>query len=251
MRKKQRFLENNRNYVGKKLTASTPFAVQEAFRTMRANISYASADAGKRVYGFTSANACEGKSVLTANLAISFAMLEKKILLIDADMRRPSQSLIFADEVKKGQNGLAEYLAGLTKDIADCLVPCNGLTLMPSGQTPPNPAEMLASARMRELIETLSAEYDYIFIDLPPICQAADAAALAPALTGCYLVVRSGICEARDIEHAKEMLDATGARLCGVILNDVESTKSSYYAKQNYYADNNIGAKTEKGEKEQ
>ena len=249
MKNKKRLWENNRNYVGKRLDENTPFAVQEAFRTMRANISYASAEEGKRVFGFTSANACEGKSVLTANLAISFAMLEKKILLIDADMRRPSQSLIFGDAVQKGQSGLAEYLAGLTKNIESCLVSCNGLTLLPSGQTPPNPAELLASARMRELIEKLSAEYDYIFVDLPPICQAADAAALAPALTGCYLVVRVGVCEMREAEKAKEMLDAAGTRLYGVILNDVvENEKSSYYSKQYDYGKY---LKSEKGEKEQ
>ncbi len=249
MRMKKKLLANERNYVGKRLDEHTPFAVQEAFRTMRANIAYASAEDGKRVFGFTSANACEGKSLLTANLSVSFSMLEKKILLIDADMRRPAQAMIFADVMKKGQKGLAEYLVGIAKDPKECLVTCNGLTLLPSGQTPPNPAELLASARMRELIEKLSAEFDYVFIDLPPICQAADAAALSPLLTGCYLIVRSGVCDMREVAQAKEMLETTGARLYGVILNDIDVKKGSYYANKDYgYG---YGEKLKKGDRQQ
>ena len=233
MFKKKKPLE--RDYTGKRLGEQTPFAVQEAFRAMRANISYATADAGKRVFGVTSAHAGEGKSLVVSNLAASFSMLEKKVLLIDADMRCPAQQMIFADEVKKDSKGLTEYLAGLAKDVDDCIIPINGgLSLMPCGQIPPNPAELLASARMRDLLETLSDRFDYVFVDLPPVCEVADAVAISASLNGYFLVTRAGHCEVRELSRAEEMLKGAGARLCGVILNDTIASKGTYYSK-NYY----------------
>ena len=224
-----------RNYTGKRLTEQTPFAVQEAFRAMRANISYATAGAGKHIFGMTSAHAGEGKSIVVANLAISFAMLEKKVLLIDADMRCPVQQEIFGAEVAPEQKGLTEYLAGLSNDVNECTVQVQGgLSLIPCGKIPPNPAELLASARMQELLASLADSFDYIFVDLPPICEVSDAAMISASLNGYFLVTRAGHCEARELARAEEALRGAGARLCGVILNDATAEKGAYYSKHYY-----------------
>ena len=224
-----------RDYTGKRLNEKTPFAVQEAFRAMRANIIYASADHGKRAFGVTSAHAGEGKSLIIANLALSFAMLEKKVLLIDADMRCPAQQMIFADELGRDHLGLTEYLAGVTKNVKDCILSVEGgLSLMPCGKSPPNPAELLASLRMKEMMEALFEEYDFIFVDLPPICEVSDATVLSSLLTGYFLVARAEHCEGRELARAEELLSAAGARLYGVVLNDIAPQKSSYYSKYHY-----------------
>ena len=231
--KKDKMLE--RNYVGKRLSDQTPFAVQEAFRSMRANITYATAGEGKRIFGMSSAHAGEGKSLVVANLALSFAMVEKKVLLIDADMRCPVQREIFADKITNEQMGLTEYLAGISNDLDACIVEVeNGLAVMPCGKIPPNPSELLASARMQQMLETLSGRFDYIFVDLPPVCEVSDAATISASLNGYFLVVRAGSCDARELTYAQEVLQGAGARLCGLILNDTSSAKGTYYSKHYY-----------------
>lgn len=222
---------DKRNYADRLLSSKTAFSVAEAFKALRTNLVYTTKSGEKPVFGVSSAFPGAGKSVIAANSAITFAQLGKKVLLIDGDMRCPAQSKIFV--LEKKHKGLSEYLVGISDDpFAECMVDTayNGLSVIPCGKIPPNPSELLASDRMGKLLELARERFDYIFIDLPPISEAADAGVLTNCVTGYLLVVRTAYSNMQAVSSALESLQAVHGRVLGFVVNDLPGKTGSYGA---------------------
>ena len=219
------------------LNENTPFAIKESFNHLRTNILYTTKDNTRcPVYAITSSGESAGKSTIIANLAISFAQVPKKVLLIDADMRCPVQNQIF--NFPKEAIGLSELLSGIETDshkaIRQCDVP--NLDILGSGHIPPNPSELIMSTTFQTLMDQWKEEYDVIFIDCPPVGIVADSVALRNMVTGYIFVIRANHSDARKINHAIESMENVGAKVLGVVLNSVnlKGSTNSYYYDGNY-----------------
>jgi capsular exopolysaccharide synthesis family protein len=202
--------------------------VSEAYRVMRTNLSFAAIDQPLEAMLVTSASPSEGKSTTAANLAIVMAQAGKQVILVDADLRRPSQHKLF--EITNNQ--------GLTTALLDSNLPVSehlqkttipGLRLLTSGPLPPNPAELLNSHRMQVIIEMLKAESDVVIFDMPPALAVADAAILAPQVNGCALVVEVGKTRRDAFMQAVELLNKSGAQIFGVVMNRLRRGRLGYY----------------------
>lgn len=209
----------------------------EAYRNLRTDLQFVNVDEPLKKLMLTSATPGEGKTQTTANLAISYSELGHNILIVDCDLRKPKQNQVF--EVQRSP-GLTDYLA---RDVplAD-IVKTTGipnLQLIPSGTTPPNPAEMLGSNKMSQLIAEVESMYDFILFDTPPLIAVSDAKILAPKIKNVLVVIRSGKTNYQIIQDAKERLEKVDARLVGAVLNGVETKKGyGYYYRYNYYYNN-------------
>ena len=214
---------------------SSTFRVAEAYKMIRTNLMFALANTDNRVVVFSSAEPGAGKSTLCANLAISMAQAGKKVILLDADMRKPVQHRNF--RVSKTL-GLSKILGGLN-DVNECiykqLIP--NLDLIPSGSIPPNPSELLGSARMAALTEELRKRYDFVFVDTPPLGIVTDALALAPQAAGVVLVARHKQTMYDELSTAIENIKQINASLLGVVLTDTQAEKGGYagYTRKKYY----------------
>ncbi len=216
---------------GRLLDEAAPFSIAEAFKTLRTNLTYsATADGKSPVFGIVSDFSGAGKSLVASNVAIGFAQLDKRVLLIDGDMRCPVQQKTFM--LPRGGKGLSEALAGIAEDpFTQCVTKTafNGLDLMPCGRIPPNPNELLASQQMVKLIEAARERYDYVIIDLPPVCATSDAGVLAPLLTGYILVARAGYSNLTALQDSIDILSAVHASILGFVINDVSMRGSGRY----------------------
>ena len=240
-RKKAKRL-SDRDYSKKLIGADTPFAITEAFKMLRTNLLYSAEGEKCPVFGITSAYAHAGKSIIIANIAVSFAQLEKRVLIVDSDMRCPVMHKLFK---MKGENGMSELLAGLGGDTYEDFIihsEEHGVDIITSGRIPPNPSELLSSAKMRKFLADMRERYDFIFLDMPPICEVTDAGATADCITGYIFTVRSGITNSRDVDAALEQLRRMNANVLGIVLNDVDPKSGSYgkkkygkYSKYGYY----------------
>ncbi|MFN3648521.1 MAG: polysaccharide biosynthesis tyrosine autokinase [Armatimonadota bacterium] len=218
------------------LTHSETSVLMESFRDLRTSIHYASVAKPVRVMGVTSSQVGEGKSVTTANLAISLAAQGKRVVVVDADLRRPSQHRLFGLRL---DGGLAEVLAGdLTLTEAFRETPLPNLQVITSGALPPNPPELLGSEPMRKLVQTLREQFDIVLIDTPPVNVVTDMRVIAGEMDGVVLVVEAGRTRKSDLQHARMLVDQTQIRVLGVSLNKVEPGRGSYsyrYSQSRYY----------------
>jgi succinoglycan biosynthesis transport protein ExoP len=192
-------------------------SVSEAIRQMRANIEFLAREHGQRLLVVTSALGEEGKTSMSVNLAVALAMAEHRVVLVDADLRRPSVADYLGMEPS---HGLAELLAadGRVKDFLHSW-PEIGLEVLPGGEPLVNSSEMLGSSRMRHLVETLGARADFVIFDAPPLLPLSDAAVLCGLTDGAVVVVRSGRTTSVQLEAALERLNAVGSAALGVVLN--------------------------------
>ncbi|MFR2465240.1 MAG: tyrosine-protein kinase family protein [Clostridia bacterium] len=165
-------------------------------------------------------------------MAITFAQAGFKTLLIDADMRKIQLYHYFSVPAKPG---LSEVLAGLEDVLPIHDTPYENLKLMTGGTIPPNPAELLMSKKMDEMLETLRVDYDYIFIDTPPVLAVTDAAALAPKVTGLVMMSRQDYTKTEDIRLALEDLNRVGAKVVGILFNGFNAEAHSYKYKGDYH----------------
>lgn len=215
----------------KLITVSAPQDfVSEALRTIRAGILLSSADRPPKVILMTSAKKGEGKTTIVANLAVTLAQAYHKTIVIDADMRQSSLSRLFVDTGSSGP-GLSELLAGQARlgDVVSATsVPA--LDILPAGSPAPNPAELLSSQTMRNLILELSTRYELILIDSPPVLPVADALMLSRLVDSVVLVTRSNYTERHAAVEARRRLLRVNARILGVVLNDVHHKTSDGYA---------------------
>jgi capsular exopolysaccharide synthesis family protein len=208
-------------------------AVAEAYRTLRTNIAFTQPDTPARVLVFSSALPGEGKSTSACNLAITLAQQGLRVALIDADMRRGALYESFAGA--NVEPGLSNVLLGRVP-VAQALQPVEvegtKLLFLATGTLPPNPAELLASARMPQLLEELKGVLDAIVIDTPPLNVVTDAAIIGSRVDGVVLVARAGITDRDAYRYALEQLGAVHARVLGCVLNDVDAKTEGYYGKR-------------------
>ncbi len=201
--------------------------VSEQFRTLRTNIQFTAVDEELQTILITSSGPSEGKSTTAANTAVVFAQQGKRTLFIDADLRRPSSHYAFAFMNTVGLTNVLTKQTTLEKAVQ--VVEPLGLDVLTSGPLPPNPAELLASRAMKELINQVKQEYDVIIIDSPPVTAVTDAQVLARECQGVILVVSSGRTQVEDAVKTKDLLEHTGAKILGVVLNNKKMKNSSYY----------------------
>ena len=209
--------------------------ISEAYRTIRTGIEFSNLDKDLKVICMTSSKQNEGKTTVLSNLGVSFAKIDKKVLLIDADLRNPSISKMF--DISNTQ-GLMDILLG-KRNIQDCVKKTKqeNLYILTGGTIPPNPAEVLSSKKMSEFIESIKDEYDYIFIDSPPVGVVSDASIISAYSDGVIFVVGANEVDSNLAKIAKERLDSVKANIVGVILNKFKTdTNSEYY---NYYYNEN------------
>ena len=201
------------------LDSNTPFAVRESFTQLRTNLMYSFArDHACPIIGITSANENSGKSTVIANLAISFAQMGKKVLMVDGDMRCPTIYRYFNTDPKAP--GLSELISGIQEDVIQTEVVPN-LDLISSGHVPPNPAELLASENAKKIIAGWREHYDFVFIDFPPMELISDAIIVASEIDGYIFTVRSGHRKnAKEIKAAIESMEQVNAKVLGVVLAD-------------------------------
>ncbi len=213
------------------LNQNSAFAAQEAYRTLRTNVRFALQGKGCKKICITSGAAGEGKSITLLNFAISMAEAGQKVLLIDADLRRPALARLL---VEKAAPGLSNVLAGLV-GVEDAIHKnvYQNLDIMFSGDIPPNPSELLSSDAMRQLVEQISQKYDYILVDTPPVNLVSDVCVVANLLDGVLLLARQNSSRKDELKRAVSRLQLTGAKILGFILNDATLSKSkSYYYRE-------------------
>lgn len=216
------------------LNKNTNFVTQEAYKRLRTNIRFCIPNQKCKKFCLTSGLAGEGKSITLMNLAISIAQTGKKVLLIDADLRRPAMARLL---VEKASPGLSEVLVGdanTEEAIRVGLYP--NLDILFSGEIPPNPSEVLSSENMQQIIEESAEKYDYILVDTPPVNVVADACVIANLLDGVLLLVRQNHAKKDGVCQAISNLQLTGANILGYILNGVAVEGGKYYSK--YYSKN-------------
>jgi polysaccharide biosynthesis transport protein len=208
-------------------------AAAEAYRMLRTSLLLSSADAPPRKLLITSAQPSEGKTTTAANTAVSLAQLGNSVLLIDCDLRKPSAHKLFGVQALQG---VSSYLSG-KGSLAELIQPTkyHNLWLLPCGQIPPNPAELLSSERMRRMLRLLSEHYDYVLVDSPPMVQVADPVILSSLVDGVVLVVHAGKSTRAVTRRARHELAAVNAKLLGAILNNLDLRREGYYNYYNYY----------------
>lgn len=216
------------------LTPRSDFFVREAYKALRTNVSFAlEGEENCKVIVVTSSLQGEGKSITAMNLAISYAMTDRKVLVIDCDLRRPKVARLMQMSAKYGLSNVI-----VNPDLLDqAILPTSvkGLNIMLSGDIPPNPSELLSSAKMQSLLGKLREMYDFIILDSPPINMVIDAVVLAPESDGVLFLVRANRAERGSVIHAVEQLEYAKIKILGFVLNDVDMEKTHYgYGKYRY-----------------
>jgi capsular exopolysaccharide synthesis family protein len=209
--------------------------VAEAYRTIRTAVYFGVPGGAAKTLLVTSPSPGDGKTTLASNLAVAMAQAGNRVLLLDADFRKPTQHKIF--ELDKGV-GLSSVLAGeteLKQAIRD--TPVNGLHVLPCGPIPANPSEILNSQMFADLLEILSDRYDHILLDSPPIVPVTDSRILAASCGATLLALRAEKTTRKTATHAKDVLRAVGARILGVVVNDVPRRRGFYGY---YYSDTEL-----------
>lgn len=202
--------------------------ISEAYRTLRTNVQFTAVDGEVKKILITSAGPGEGKSATVANLAVSMAQAGKTVLIIDGDLRNPTQHKLFELSNAEGLSTALVQDRPIREFFRETEVP--GLTLLSSGPIPPNPAELLNSKRMKRFLAEATEAFDTILIDTPPTIAVADASILAQIVDGVILVLASGEVNRDYAQRAKEQLEKVGAKILGAVLNKVEmKTREHYY----------------------
>ena len=217
------------------LNATDDYFMHEAYKTLRTNLKFALKGNTGRCVVVTSSLPEEGKSSVCANLGLSLADLDASVLIIDGDLRKPVQHKLFGLE---NQYGLSNLIADFTDFRESCKENVyKNLSIIPSGPIPPNPSELLGSARLREILEKVSEEYDYILIDTPPLNIVTDALVIPEDLADMILVCRVGKTTYDQYEKALSSIRLSGMVLLGTVMNQVETGAGSYgryYKKYEY-----------------
>ena len=206
----------------------------EAYRTIRTGILLSQAGEPPRTILVTSSQSSEGKTTTSINLSASLASAGAKVVLVDADLRRPSVPKHFDYNFDK--SGLVEVITGqieLEGSYVDGLI--KRVTVVPGGSIPPNPAELLGSLEMASIIDRLAEDFDYVIIDSPPILPVTDSVILSRYVDGVVLVVKGGNTPRKVVQDARDRLRSVGARILGAVVNDVDVTGGDYYYYNRYY----------------
>jgi capsular exopolysaccharide synthesis family protein len=211
----------------------------EAFRTLRTNIQFSSLDKEIKCIVVTSSGSGEGKSTVMSNLAITMAESGKKVILIDCDLRKPSI------HKKLGVTNSIGLTNMLVQDVKkeECIfkTSVNNLFVLTSGPIPPNPAELLGTKKMLNLIENLKEEFELVLIDAPPVLAVTDAQILATIADGVIFVASYGEAQKNALVDAKQLIDKVGGKIIGIVFNKVPENVHGYYGKyyKGYYDSGN------------
>lgn len=229
---KNKVIDDNQVFI---LDDNAPFAIKEAYSIARSNLrSTLIGTPGCKIVVVVGANPGDGKSTTCINLAISTAKGGAKVLVIDGDMRRSTmhQYLNLSNKI-----GLSNVLCGYTNLDEAIQNTEHGIACLTAGEPPVNPAELLMSDLMRELLELLSKHYDYIFIDSPPVPLTSDALSLADMVSGYVITVRNEITPVEQLDKCVEALRFANAKLLGIMLNNADGGERSYRKKRSYKKD--------------
>ncbi|MEH7308187.1 CpsD/CapB family tyrosine-protein kinase [Neobacillus drentensis] len=219
---------NSKDSRRKLVTAVDPKSpISEQYRTIRTNIQFSSVDKEMKAIMVTSSGPGEGKSTTAANLAVTFAQLGKKVLLVDADLRKPTVHHTFGINNLFGFTTVLTKQKTLEKTVLETSV--QDLYILTSGPIPPNPAELLSSKSMEQFIEDAKSQFEYVIFDTPPLLAVADPQILANQCDGSIMVVYSEKTEIDLAKKAKELLEHAQSKLLGVVLNHKEAQSGDYY----------------------
>jgi capsular exopolysaccharide family len=207
------------------------FLYEESMRMLRTNLQFSGGNL--RVILFTSSIQDEGKSETSFQLAISFAKLDKKVLYVDADMRKSVFTARY--QIKENVQGLSQYLSGQNTEDIVYKTNIKNMDVVFAGPYAPNPAELLYENKLDEFIKKQRLQYDYIIIDAPPLANIVDAAVIGRCVDGAVIVVKSATVSQRMVKRVKDQLEKVNCKIIGAVLNGVEMKKNSYHYK--YYGD--------------
>ncbi len=222
---------NNGSVILTQVEANSSIA--ESYRQLRTALLLSSAGHAPRTLLVTSSQPAEGKTTTSVNTAISLSQTGASVLIVDADLRRPRVHRVFG---LKNNAGLSNYLAG-DGDLASLIqVAIPNLYVLPVGPLPPNPAELLGSAKMKNLVEVLSTNFDYLVIDSPPVSSFADSLILSALVEGVIIVVKGGVTAREMAQRTKAHLQSVGAKILGVVINQVKLQPHDYYYYSTYYS---------------
>ena len=232
-------IAKQRQYICENLS----FAGKEAYKRLRTNIQFCFTDGeAKHTVGVTSAQPSDGKSTTSVNLAYTSAQLNKRVLLIDADMRKPSLDTKLSMELSPGLSNLLTEMNNVAEIIKKYVPQDDSVSfdVITAGDVPPNPSELLNSERMKRLVDKLSTIYDLIVIDLPPVGAVADAQTVSSLVDGMLVVVREGHCSKFVMDDCLAQLKLTGTKIFGFVVNGAMegSSKSYSYGKYGSYSGN-------------
>jgi len=236
-RREKKYSEENYKIIS---DTNMPFSINESYKAMRTNIIFSLSAVNKKIITISSANPGDGKSTTVSNISISLAQTGKKVLLIDADMRKPIQHKIFG---LNNKSGFSDIIASGNTDCLDKFIQKNiaeNLDLLTSGTKPPNPSELLGSMNSYNILKTLEKIYDYIIIDTPPLGIITDAVNINSDIAGMILVIRYAVTTNEDITKAMKTIQLANGNLLGMIINNIHyKHDGSYYSKysKKYYSD--------------
>ncbi len=213
------------------ISEKSKFAIVESYKSARSNIMFSLSAEDQKVFAVTSYAKGEGKSTVSANLAISFSKMERRVLLIDCDLRRPNLHNIFKVENTVGLSNIIGKMADFEDAVKHDVLP--NLDIMPSGTIPPNPSELLCSPGFEKLVKGLIDEYDYIIFDTPPIGVVADALLLKDRVAGYVVVLRERSTTHGDIQKMLESIKLADTKILGFI--KVGCTQNKKSAGRGYY----------------
>lgn len=214
------------------LSNGVPPNFSEAFRAVRTNVLFSTAQDGSRSLVVTSTGPGEGKSMVAGNLAVGLAQSGQRVLLVDADMRKPKAHEIFVVPQEPGLSNLLVGQAKASETVRKTSVP--GLWVLPAGRTPPNPAELLGSPRFRDFVASLKDHFDWVIIDSPPVMAVTDASLIAHYATGVLFVIGAEMTSRHAAQRALDQLERVNARFVGGVLNRVDLDGNPYYYSQYY-----------------
>ena len=204
------------------ISEDTPFAIREAYKALFSNILYLNIGSSCKKIAVTSAVSGEGKTTVSANLAVTLAQnLEgKRVLLIDADMREPSIARTFC--IKPGGHGLSEYLSGIDEDPKFDYLPQYKLMVLTAGGHSYNPTKLIGSEKMQRLIKACEKEFDYVIIDTPPVNIVSDAVLLNGIADGYLIATRSEVSDVPNLNQCISKLEQIGAEIYGIVLSGMK-----------------------------
>lgn len=201
--------------------------VEEAYRVLRTNIQFRGSDKKVKTLVITSCNPGEGKTTVAINLAVSLANSGLKTLLVDADLRKPRISYYFDNNNSLGFSRLISGYSVLEDIVVNTSV--EGLYFIPCGTKPPNPAELLGSAKFHEFMDKVKHDFDMVVIDTPPVGSVIDGALAASHADGTIIVIESKVTDYGTAQRVKEQLETVNAKIIGVVLNKISKNDYKYY----------------------
>lgn len=231
---KKRALSDNESYAGDKICTKLNFAAREAYKILRTNLFFSFADDEKcHVIGVTSSLRGEGKSTTSSNLSYTIAQANKRVLLIDADMRLPNMHKLLGCTQSPGLSNLLAGINSAQNPVRNSGI-LDTLSLITAGDIPPNPTELLSSNRMETLLNLLKTKFDYIIIDLPPLDMISDALIVSGYADGMVMVVRQNYVDRKALDNSIQQLKFHNVNILGFVWNFSE-IKGGYYNKKSYY----------------